>query len=213
MIGALLAGIVASQAGGTVEMTITRAGAALGRATVTQRITQDGGKSVEMKSTFTQGGRTVEVRQFSTYDAAGNPVRKVMDLTEAGQRGKTQIVAGFTTKGVEIVTEVGGKRTPKSAPLPTGGTRANVAEFWFLRDQPKPGTTVSYQAFSVNALDWVPAETTYVGPTKIQSGGRSVRAHKVVGKLSGAPFTTFVDDKGLPYRIEESGGVVFERVS
>jgi hypothetical protein len=120
---------------------------------------------------------------------------------------RQQITVTFDAKGAHVLVDDGGKRSTKDVPLIEAAPRANLSEFWFIRDTPKLDQTVKFYHFDVSKLDWEVREATYKGRAGVVIEGKAITGHKVVG-TSG---TTFIDDHGIPIKIE-APTVTFERI-
>ena len=173
-----------------------------GTATLLQKVLADGSKSVQLALDLK--GSTVEakLRAESTYDAKGKAIRKFQETLVPVQKLRRTVVVTFDAKGANATIELNGKRTVKHVPLPETADRADVSEFWFLRDKPKPGQVVKAYNFSIETLSWSLVATSYVGLVDAMIGGKKVKAHKTQSENGVA----LIDDAGMPLRLELSNG-------
>lgn len=178
-----------------------------GSATLLQKVLPDGGKSVKLSMTLATGNGEAVLKAESTYDSKGNPVRKFQETVIASQKMRRTIVVTFDAKGANAVVELNGKRSTKHVPVPETVERADVTEFWFLRDKPKKGAVAKSYHFDLESLTWSMVATTYVGQVEATVGGKKVRAHKTESEQG----TALIDDAGMPLRLEFGAGML-ERV-
>lgn len=178
-----------------------------GTATLLQKVLPDGTKSVQLAMELK--GSTVEakLRSESTYDSTGKAVRKFQETLIPAQKVRRTLIVSFDAKGANATMDLNGKRTVKSVPLPETAERADGSEFWFLRDKPKVGQSVSAYNFSLETLTWSLIVTTYLGRVDATIGGKKVKAHKTQSENGIA----LIDDAGLPLRLELSNGAL-ERI-
>jgi hypothetical protein len=181
-----------------VEMRVLSEGKPVGTATIGHRITQDGGKQVTLRMELDNGSRKVVVRQVSTYDKTGRPKTKFQEVVATPNRTRTSVMATITATGASAVLDQNGSNESKDIEAPKDAPLEDPSEFWFLRDQPRPGTTFKKYRFDLNTLEWKIGETKYVGLKEIKVGGQTFRAHQIVTDDA----TTYVDAKGLPLLVE-----------
>lgn len=181
-----------------------------GYATMSQRFGADGTKSVDLRMELTAGGKKVVMRSQNTYDRTGVPTRKFLDANIAGGELQQQTVATFDARGANIVRIDGGKRTSRQIPLVEAAPRGNASEFWFERDQPKPGDNVRTYVFNMSELAWQLQTTYYRGRKSIKLGDREVSAH-FVETVGDRPSKAYLDEKGIPW-VVESGTTILKRL-
>ncbi len=207
MNGLLLLLCAVQTAGPDVRLTAKGPGGLTGQADLTARLLPEtGGKYVRLSMKLRyENGRSVDVLTESTYDRLGAPVRMLQSTVIDGQR--TAVTAVFDAKGATLMRSA----TPgkdRRVDLPEGATAAAPHEFWFFRDRPAPGTKATFWQFSLGDAKWVETPVVYEGPRALVIGTKQVRGHAV--KVGSA--TAFLDDRGLPHRLE-AGSVVLERSS
>lgn len=190
-----------------VKMTVYLSGRVAGTATMLQKIGADGGKSVQLSMELKSETVSITLRQESSYDKAGKPLRKFQETVNATSKTRKTIVVTFDSNGANAVVDEGGKRTVKKIPLPTAVVREDLSEFWFVRDIPKPGAVVKANTINLDTLTWELVTTTYVGPIEMSIAGKKVKAHKTESSKGIA----YIDDNGLPLRLELPNGAL-ERI-
>lgn len=174
----------------------------VGTSSLSQHILNDGSKVVEMKMEMTAAKQTVTIRTLSNFTEDGTPTRKFQEAIIPGGKYQKQTVATFDDEGANVVILTDGKRETKKVPLKKTSPHSNASEFWFIRDIPKPGDKVKYFAFNMDTLEWEVCTTTYIGPASLKVNGRTVAAHKMKTVKEDVETTIYVDEVGLPLRIE-----------
>ncbi len=187
---------------GTVHYRITLEGGAQGEARLTQTKRPEGGKTVRLVATLHRGNTALEITTESTFDAVGAPIRKVQGYGPAGKAAQHQTIVTFDAAGANVVVREHGVPKASNVPLAAKLSRANAAETWFVLAKPKPGDVAKAWTFDPDALEWVPTETTYVGPVK---GG-----HKLHIVRRERMSDAVVDDNGIPVLLED-GAMKLER--
>lgn len=166
----------------------------LGTAAVHQKLREDGGKVVQM--TIELGGekdQDTKIRVESQFDKSGAPVRKFME-TSVGGRVKKTVVATFDEAGANVVISDGGVRSTKSVTLVANANRANAAEFWFVRDKPKPKAKVVAYTFDLDTLSWQLTTSVYKGESTVSG----LKGHEVGTER----YVTLLDNQGLPLIVD-----------
>lgn len=192
-----------------IVMTVSSDGNPVGAARMTQKLGEDGTKSVSVLLDIldAKGKPAVSVRQVSSYAKDGTPVRILLETTKNGGKERTMRVATFDETGAHMIIEEKGARTPKDVPLPSASPRSNPAEFWFLRDKPAKGARTGYYRFDIAKGEWVLASTEYIGKKTVKVSGKDVELHEVRYGNS----TSYVDEAGMP-QLVENGAMRFERI-
>ncbi|RYG26071.1 hypothetical protein EON82_04775 [bacterium] len=180
----------------TVQYHVTLEGGGQGTARLTQTKRPEGGKVVRLIANLRRGNSAIEVRTESTFDKDGNPLRKVQSYGPAGRAPQHEAIVTFDADGANAVVRERGVPKVSKVPLVPKLNRANAAETWFFSTKPKVGDVAKAWTFDPDNLEWVPTETTYVGPSK---GGHLLRVMRRDRKTE-----TVVDDKGLPIRLQDS---------
>ena len=186
----------------TIQYRVTLEGGGQGTARLTQTKRPEGGKIVRLVATLRRGNSTVEVHTESTFDAQGNPLRKLQSYGPPGRAPQHETIVTFDAEGANAVVRELGVPKASKVPLAPKLNRANVAETWFLVVRPKKGETVKAWTFDPDSLEWVPTETTYVGQSKEGHVLRIVRRDRTSEAV--------VDDTGMPVRLQD-GAMTLER--
>ena len=178
------------------------AGSLKGRATLVNTVLEDGSKYVRLALVLTdEKGNSVNVLQESTYDKTGRPVRKLQTTTKPGGGSRQSLVVTFDANGANVKIDQGGKAVTDQIAWPSGRKVEATSEFWFCRDQPKPGDVSTYWRYDLGELEFVETKCQYHGKRTIKVGGKDVSAHMVtLGDV-----TAYVDEVGDPYKIESPG--------
>ena len=85
--------------------------------------------------------------------------------------------------------------------IPANSDLRETSAFWFIRDHPKKGQTANYLQIDFNRMGWKTVKETYLGDEKITLHGHRIKAHKVLTSAG----LEWLDNRGLPYRLEYSG--------
>lgn len=192
------------------HLAISQADHPVGFATVSQRIEKDGSKVVETRMEIKTAKGPIRLASRSTYDAKGLPVRRYQQSIAPGGSVR-QVVATFNAEGASVVLLEGDKRSVKTVSLAAIAPRANLAEFWFLRDPPAKAAVVESYLFNLDSLEWELSSSEYVGDREVVANGRTVKVHEVLLKQGAKRITALLDDGGLPVLIR-SGDVKMERI-
>jgi hypothetical protein len=177
---------------------VTLNGAPIGEAFLDQSVGADGVKSVSVRMELRVSGQPTTVRQQSSYSPSGVPIRSFQEMVQ----GKTRrsVITNYNAAGASLVTEAHGERKLSTAPLDARQPRAQMAEFWFVRDKPKSGER--YEAYQLNpgSVQWELTDVTYMGDRRVrfESASRTMVA-------------TY-DAHGMPIMITDSGGTVLSRI-
>lgn len=193
--------LLAAAASAQVKMSVVVGGKTVGQATLTQKLLADGGKLVQVAMEMSSDGRSIKVRQETTYRADGSAARKFSETTVPGQRFRRQVVATYGSKEVTVVDDRNGQRQTSRVPLPPGAKLANPSEFWVVKTKPATGATVEVDLFMVDRLEWKRVQVVYGGLKEIKVGGKAVKAHVSTSEIGSA----FLDDIGMPVRLELPG--------
>ncbi len=192
---------------GDVKLKISGPDGVSGSATMTNKLLEDGSKLVRLSMNLKyQNGESADVLQESTYGADGEP-KRMLQTFKVGSK-KTSVVVTFDADGAQVVVTDGGAGTKTNKVVRPDGVVANKAEFWFLRDKPRPGQSVDFFAFRVSEQAWAKTRSRYEGKKEIVIGGKKVSAHLV----STGEAKAYYDDAGDLYRFEV-GKMTFERAS
>lgn len=188
------------------EVKMTISGEMKGSASIRQRLTPDGSKSVQISMSLTgPDGRTVNVLQESVYTAKGEPTRKLQRVSSPDGKLVQTLTVTFDAQGASVTMDQGGSLVKDKVARPKGSTAAS-SEFWLVRDVPTKGQKLSYLRFDMSRREWISATAVYRGVESITVAGKKVQAHLI--EFDGAK--NYLDAKGNPLRIVQ-GRVIFER--
>ena len=181
----------------------------IGWVTISQRLTDDGGKTVELR---TQTGTTpylAKTHRQTTYDRDGR-LTKIFIEQLTGQ-ARRQIIATFDAVGATVITADANSRTVQKFPWPTGAVQTRPSEFWFLREQPKLGATCEFTDFDPVTLMFKPVRVTYVGQEVLVIVRQNKSLAKIITKQGDVETPAWVDEIGLPVRVGDRSGIHLER--
>jgi len=197
--------LVAIASAGQVDLSVKGPEGMTGSARITNQVSEDGSKYVQLSMTMRQKiGQDVSVLQESSYDAKGNPVRKLQVITFPGGGGKQTFSATFDDKGANVSVEGGGKTVTDTVPYPAGKSVRAVSEFWFVRDKPAPGAVSPYLRVYISSRKWTETKATYHGKRQLKVGAKTLDCHLItVGDAK-----AYMDDKGDPIRMEQRGTIM-----
>jgi hypothetical protein len=188
---------LAALASAQVKMDVYLGGKKVGKASFQENLKQDGSLETTLvirmeafKSSLSI--TTVDLKDgmpaLRSYHERSGDTNKLVNMT-------------FTRKDVEVVKTVDGKSTKQT--LPTSGQNLHSpSSFWFVRDVPKVGAVDNSVRLDENTFKWISQKVEYVGDDTLAVGHSNVKAHK----LKQDNTTIWVDDKGLPVRIDIGTG-------
>jgi hypothetical protein len=191
--------LIAAMAHGQVKMVVLVEGHRSGTATLSQRLTDKGGKVVNMTMTLESGEDEVSIESQQTYDSRGVPLRMFQQVVVTGKdHSRHEAIVTFDEDGANVVIDDDGDRSTKHIPILTTNSREDPSEFWFVRDQPIVGESVMSYHFNIDTLVWEPLTTTYKGMRPVTTDGRRELANVVTSEKGSA----FLDVNGLPLRLD-----------
>jgi len=210
MIVALLAfqaGTAATLPTEPVALKIMRETTQIGNARVMHKLLPDGGKQVD---TFVgldaRGGGQVQIRLSMKYGPDGSAVFGSRAMTDPKGAVIDNLVAQFTKDAVTLTRIDGENRRSVVVDAPKGVSLANPSVFWFIKNAPKAEEKFTFATFDLERGTWATVSGAYLGKTEVP-GKPGTTAHRM--NIGGSE--SWVDDKGLPIRIELAGGVRMER--
>ncbi|MBL8064911.1 MAG: hypothetical protein JNM34_03530 [Chthonomonadaceae bacterium] len=193
------AALVRASLAGETQLSVKGPDGLTGTAKLSTKLLEDGSRYVSLSLRLSYNGNLeTDVLEESTYDSKGRPVRMLQTTHASGKKTSTSV--NFTEEGAQVVTNKSGTMKTNLVVFPEG-TTANPTVFWFCRDKPEKGRSVEYYLFRLSESSWSKAKSRYDGDEDIVVSGRKVTAHVVrIGEV-----TSWLDDKGDPYRIELQG--------
>lgn len=205
---AIFALMLASVASAQAKYSIKVNGKIVGTASLSQSILPSGEKVVQSRVEMAQGTSTkVFVTGNSRYDGQGNPLRQFIETITVGPASRRQVTATFDATGAHAVVDESGVRKVADVPLVDTASRADPTQFWALRNPPKAGTRVQFYRFDPVLLKWNLTTATYVGQKEVAMGKAKIKVHVINDDRA----VTWVDEKGLPVRVELDGSLL-ERI-
>jgi hypothetical protein len=183
---------------GQVSMDVVAGDRKVGTARLTQKLQPDGTKQVQVSLSLTGPQGSVTVREEATYQPSGAPLRQVVEMSDKDGKRLATIVATFDDDGAHVVTDAAGKRTSVKIPLGKALPRANVSEYWFVRDTPKVGAKVTYYRLNIRKQEWEQVTVRYLGKKPVKVGNQTIEAHC----LEQGDQTAYLDDSGMPYLLK-----------
>jgi hypothetical protein len=171
---------------------LTGAGGMTGSAELEVEYQESGNKIVRLDMRMSiPGTPAVSVRQESTYEPDGRPVRMLQTIGSDAASQRRTVQATFESRGAVVVASDGDSRVERIVAYP--GTQSILAkhEFWFPDKTPEKGTEVMYYRFDLTQLRWTMTKVAYVGR---DDQGRH--------RLKQGESVILLDDQGLPLRFE-----------
>jgi len=191
--------VMATLAHGQVRMVVLIDGRRAGTASLTQRLTDKGGKVVNMALNIQSGDDDVHIESQWVYDPKGAPTRMFQQVIVSGKdHNHHEAIVTFDEDGANVVIDDDGDRSTKHIPLIASNMREDPSEFWFVRDQPIVGETVVAYRFNIDSLVWEQVTTVYKGMRPVTTDGRRELANVVTSEQGSA----FLDINGLPLRLD-----------
>jgi hypothetical protein len=158
-------------------------------------------ESVTSTSTSSPG----QTKIFILYSETGRPIQLEGTLTSPHQNVNIDVAFGVSV--AKLTAHAASQSTTRNMKYPPGQSLEQPSVFWFFKTHPKVGDKCTYTEFDLNRMRWKTQTDTYTGDSKLTYNKQTVTAHK----LQNSDGTQFLDNKGLPYRIEAADGSVFKR--
>lgn len=196
----------------SAQFEVSFSGRTLGTASMIQKVTQTGGKELQLRMELTEQTNVVTVRQVSTWNVDGFPVRKFSEITTTSPKTRVTSSADFKGNRATTIVDRDGKREVKTLELAKGASLCARSEFWFLRDEPELNQTEKFWTLDLSRLDWDLNEATYKGEKKVTLNGKPVTAHVLQVSTGKRQIDSLHDDGGLPLLIEDQTGLKLSRV-
>ncbi len=190
---------MASLAHGQVKMAVLIGGKKAGTASLSQKVTDKGGKVVDMVLMIQSGDDNVHIESQWMYDPKGAPLRMFQQVVVSGKdHNRHEAIVTFDDDGANVVLDDDGDRSTKHIPLLSSNPREDASEFWFVRDQPIVGETVTAYRFNIDTLVWEQVTSVYRGMRPVTTDGRRELANVITSEQGSA----YLDINGLPLRLE-----------
>jgi hypothetical protein len=158
---------------------------------------QPHGGLLQTTKIVTPNGRVLTENEWE--DSQAMPTKQTMVATSNGLTVSVNVV--YSGGSVVVTGSSGGKTRTFKIKLPP--KVRSTPDFWFIRDHPKKGTSVDYFRLDPNLAAFKPSRDIYWGDYTVEYHGKNVKAHKVETTSA----MQWLDDHGLPYRLEFKGKV------
>lgn len=188
----------------TLNYDLFRADQSIGEAKVLIRIIQDGGKRTDTKLTLKQNGKTLDMHTTQVWSFSGRPTLKIVQVFDAKGVETTRTRVDFKATEAVVTVTVGDKTTKKSVQIDPKTEIRDLAEFWFLRDEPEKGKSFEYLTFDANALKWEKSRSTYVGDDSKTVGGTKQSLRHISQVIGARTTEIWLDSDGFPVISESS---------
>lgn len=188
----------------TIEYDLYRADKLIGEAKILIRITQDGGKRTDTKLTLKQNGKKLDMHSTQVWAFSGRPTLKIVQILDdkGVETGKTRV--DFKTNEAVVTTFVGDKSEKKSIAIEPKVEIRDLAEFWFLRDEPTKDEEYKYKSFDTSGLKWADSKSVYLGEETKAVKGKSMSLHHIRQTVGDKKIDNWVDSDGFPVISESS---------
>ena len=181
----------------------------VGWVTISQRLTADSGKTVELRMQTGTAPYLVRTHRQTTYDRDGR-LTKIFIEQLTGQ-ARRQIITTFDSIGATVITADASSRTVQKFPWPPGAVLTRPSEFWFLREPPKLGASCEFTDFDPVTLTFKPVRVTYAGQEVVVVVRQNKTLAKIITKQGDSETPAWVDETGLPVRVGDRSGMHLER--
>jgi hypothetical protein len=185
--------VVASASHAQIKAVLyNKSGKAMGAAVLDTKLKSDG--ILEMYMILKGSAGTLKISE--TFTASGMPIEQV--VTGGPQGAPVKIDIKYGAASAKMTATGKDKSNSRTFPYPKGANVKERNNLWFVRRRPRVGEMDAYSDLDVQTMAWKAMTTKYAGDEKLKYHGKLVNAHKLVSN----DYTTWLDDKGLPYRSE-----------
>lgn len=181
-----------------VVMDVISSGNAVGRATITTQMLENGGKRVSVRTELGTGAQAVAHFIETTYASDGMPTRRLVTRLGPGTLQRSWLMR-FGESSLELTT--GAEPTSVEVPYPASKSLRAISEFWIVRDRPRQGDTARFVSYDPDSSTWNESVVRYIGEQPIRWNQTTVRAHLITVNGDRA----WIDSRALPFRIERPG--------
>ncbi len=188
----------------TIEYDLYRSDKLIGEAKILIRITQDGGKRTDTKLTLKQNGKTLDMHTTQVWAFSGRPTLKIVQIMDdkGVETGRTRV--DFKANEAVVTTFVSDKSEKKSVAIEAKVEIRDLAEFWFLRDEPVKGEEFKYKTFDTSSLKWADSKSVYLGEEAKTVRGKSLSLHHIRQTVGERKIDNWLDSEGFPVISESS---------
>lgn len=186
-------------------------GKKIGSVKIFTKITSDGGKKVDTKSTLTVNGAEIKVIGTSEWTFEGAPKLKTMQIVSSTGTELKRVMVEFQGEDADITAFQGEESKKTRESIEIGASTNDFGEFWLIRDEPEPKQAYSVMTFDMNLMKWTKTEVKYVGPTIKTIDGMKFSLHHIRRKTESRTDEIFCDEEGHLVISESSDGRVLKR--
>lgn len=167
-----------------------------GKAYLKNLPTEDGGRRTILSLFLGSGAQVVRLRSETVVDREGLPISKSQEV-ESGKSVEHR-TATFGAGFASLVVERSGQLAePQKVPVDPSLPVKDPSVFWFIRDHPAVGASVSFYSFSIDTAQWNLNEVRYAGETKVTIEGKEVDAYRVITSRLGDESEALIGHDGL----------------
>ncbi|HTQ08547.1 MAG TPA: hypothetical protein VMI31_00605 [Fimbriimonadaceae bacterium] len=189
--------LLAVVSGAQVKMKVLVNGQQVGTAALFLSRYKTGDLNQDISINLDVNGHTASFETKMLMSPSGKPIRESSEETDGMRAKTTTMVYGPTNLQVRVT--INGKSTTSTVAIPKGNI-ADASAVWFVAIRPKVGTTTTYSSYNETLKKWESKTAKYLGDDKVpESQATAHHIHHQDGDL-------WVDDKGMPLRIELSQG-------
>jgi len=190
---ASLAVLVAAASQAQMKMSLSVNGEPLGTATISQKVDQAGHLKQTIHMSIDFHGITSTVDTSIETDRTGRPILE--KSTESHGSDVTTTALNYLADSLEVSRNESGKPEVLTIDYPKGNL-ADASAVWFVTITPNVNATTTYVHYDLPSKSWQTKSATYVGDETVpETQRKGHHIHHDDGEL-------WVDDKGLPIRIE-----------
>lgn len=189
----------------TIDLVVRRDGDRIGTGTYTQTVSEKG-KTVRFRLDIRMPDGPIRFESENRFDASGAPTRKWLETSTPDGPVTRRVEATFGKERVTVLLDDGKAASRREIANPAVATIANAAENWFLRVRPTLGDKAVALVFSFDRLDWQGNESTYLGEVEWRGKTR----HRIQTRQADRFVTSYLDDDGMPVRVDDPSGWLLE---
>jgi len=178
------------------KMTIEKFGTA--SAVLKTSFGSDDSRKEMLRITLKQG---LSVVQESTYNSKGAATRKTQFGYQNGKEISSSVTIISGRKAV-MTSITAGQKSTNTFTAPKNASIENASHWWFIKNKPKVGDSVTYYEFAAEKKAWELDKIKYMGKKPIKVSGKNLMLHEVTSLQGLAYF----DDKGTLFMLTFSGG-------
>jgi hypothetical protein len=154
----------------------------------------DSGYVDDSTMTMTHEDKSVSFHELVHYGKDGIATSRSMEIT--GGDADVKIKATLSDDGAKVSLWDGDQKEEKEVPLSTKTSRVDATNFWFKKDKPALGDTVTYQAFDLQEMKWSDVKLKFVGKAKVKIGDTEIEENEIDRTEGEETTQIYVDEKG-----------------